>query len=217
MATPATPSPALRFFLGLLCIAGGAIPVLASLDLGPLDADAIDGPRWLGFLAGAVFVAAGIALMVGKRLQDSVLGAALFALIIGSFACIGSWVAFGPGPRECSIAIAGLLLEADWASESACRAGFGIGAILLDGIVLWMIARSLRTIIGPGALAKGIEKLGVALMLLALLPIIVPMLLGMIGKVFIESFITWRATGRWPRNEGFIQRMKARRGAKQSE
>ena len=214
MAPPATPSPAVRLLLGLLCNAGGIVPVLASFDLGPLDAGAINGPRWLGFLAGAVFVAACGALILGKRLQDSVFGAALFALIIGSLACIGNWVAFGPGPRGCRIAIAGLLFEAEWAGDVACRAGFGIGAILLDGIVLWMIAGSLRTIVGPGALANGIEKLGIVLMLIALAPIIVPMLLVMIGIVFIESFATWRATGRWPRNEGLIQRMKARRGAK---
>jgi hypothetical protein len=40
------------------------------------------------------------------------------------------------------------------------------------------------------------------------------MLLIMIAKIFVESFATWRATGRWPRNEAFIQRMKARRAAK---
>src|SRR5690242_9319912 len=214
MAPPATPSPALRLLLGLLCIAGGVIPMLASFDLGPLDAGAINGPRWLGFLAGAVFVAAGIVLILGKRLQDSVLGAALFALIIGSFACVANWVAFGPGARACSIAIGGLLFEASWASEIACRAGFAIGAILLDGVVLWTIAGSLRAIVGPGRLATGVEKLGIALMLLALAPIILPMLLIGIAKVFIESFATWRTTGRWPRNEGFLQRMKARRGAK---
>ena len=34
------------------------------------------------------------------------------------------------------------------------------------------------------------------------------------GKALVESFREYRQTGRWPRNEEFIARVKARRGAK---
>ncbi|WP_119302566.1 hypothetical protein [Dongia deserti] len=208
------PSPAVRILIAFICIASGVVPMLAAFDLGPLDSSAINGPRWLGFLAGAVFVAAGIALVLGERLQRSVLASGFFALVIGSFAAIGNWIAFGPGPRECTIAMAGFLLDSYWANAIACRAGFGIGALLLDGIVLWMIAASLRTILGPGALPTFVEKVGVTLMLLVLAPILLPMLLFGIGRILLESFATWRATGRWPRNEAFIRRMKAKRATK---
>jgi hypothetical protein len=214
MATQGPPSPVARLVLGMLCIAGGLVPMLAAFDLGPLDHSAINGPRWLGFLAGAIFVAGGIALLLGERLRHSVLFHGLVALVIGAFAAIASWIAFGPGSRACEIVTAGVLFASAWADEIACRAGFGIGAVLLDGFVLWMIAGSLRTIFGPGALPTAIEKLGVAVIVLALAPILAPMLLFGIGKVFIKGFATWRATGRWPRNDAFIQRMKARRNAK---
>lgn len=222
MAAQPTLSPLARTAVGLLCIAGGLMPVLASFDLGPLGRDAINGPPWLGFLAGAVFIAGGIGVMLGERLREGRLSRGLFALVLGSFAAIASWIAFGPGPRECTIAIAGFLFSSGWANEVACRAGFGIGALLLDGFVLVAIARALGAIAGlgvllgalPGALPAAIEKLGGALVVVALAPIFVPMLLIGIAKVFVEGCATWRATGRWPRNEAFIRRMKAKRAAK---
>ncbi|HEV8392391.1 MAG TPA: hypothetical protein VGQ35_21230 [Dongiaceae bacterium] len=215
MATQGTLSPAVRIILGLVFIASGLVPMLASFDVGPLHSGDINGPPWLGFLAGAVFVAAGIAMILGDRLRDSPLSHGLFALMIGAFAAMANWIAFGPGPRECTIAFAGFVFESgSLANDIACRAGFGIGAALLDGFVLWMIARALRDIMGPGRLPDAIEKLGLVLLLLALAPIILPMLLFPIGRIFIEGFATWRATGRWPRNEAFIERMKAKRAEK---
>src|SRR5688500_13088976 len=172
MAAQPTLSPIARIALGLLCIAGGLMPVLASFDLGPLDRGAINGPPWLGFLAGAVFIAGGLAVMLGERLRHSPLSHGLFALVIGSFAAIASWVAFGPGPRECAIAIAGFLFSSGWANEVACRAGFGIGALLLDGCVLVLIARTVGAVVGPGALPAAIEEVGGALVLIALAPIL---------------------------------------------
>jgi hypothetical protein len=212
MAAQGTPSPAVRCLLGLLCIAGGLIPMLAAFDLGPLDSGAIHGPRWLGFLAGAVFVAAGIALILGER--HGALSHGLMAFILGAFACIGNWIAFGPGPRACTIAVDGLLITSQWVNEIACRAGFGIGAIIIDGFVFVTMAAALRVLIGPGVLPRATEKIGVVLILLALAPIHLPMLLFGIGKILLESFSIWRSTGRWPRNEGFVQRMKAKRAAK---
>jgi hypothetical protein len=77
-----------------------------------------------------------------------------------------------------------------------------------------MIARALRDIGGPGRLPTLVEKLGIALLLLALAPIILPLLVVLIAKSCLEAFITWRKTGEWPRNEPFIQRMKARMAAR---
>jgi hypothetical protein len=214
MATEGMPSPLVRILLGLLCLAGGAVPMLAAFDLGPLDSGAINGPPWLGFLAGAVFVVAGIALFLGERLRHGVLSHGLLALILGVFAAIGSWVAFGPGPRACTIAFEGFLFDTAWANDIVCRVGFGIGAVMVDGMVLVAIAATLRALLGPGALPRAIETLGVVLILIALAPILLPTLLFGVGRILLESYATWRATGRWPRNEGFIRRMKAKRAAR---
>ncbi|HET6158949.1 MAG TPA: hypothetical protein VFE34_11430 [Dongiaceae bacterium] len=191
MATLGAPSPTSRLLLGLLCIASGIIPVLAVFNLGPLDRSAINGPPWLGLLAGSVFIAAGIALMLGERLRNSTLSYGLFAGIIGAFACIASWIAFGPGARECAVALAGMLFESGaWTNDIVCRGGFGVGAALLDGFVIWMIASALRGIIGPGLLSTVIEKIGIAILLIALAPIILPLLLFLIGKILLESVAT---------------------------
>lgn len=215
MADQGPPSPRARIVFGLIAIASGLIPLLAAFDLGPLDHGAINGPRWLGALAGAIFIAAGGALLIGERLRQSPLSHGLFALMLGAFAAIANWIAFGPGPRACAIELGGLVFEGGgMASEIACRAGFGIGALLLDGFVLWIIARALRTLAGPGAPADAIEKVAIALLLLALAPIILPMLLVGIGGILLKSVATWRATGRWPRNKDFIRRMKAKHASK---
>lgn len=215
MATQGALSPTARILIGLFCILIGLMPMLAAFDLGPLERSAINGPPWLGLLAGGVFVAAGIFVLASERMRQGILAHGLFALVIGSFAAIANWIAFGPGPRECEIAVAGFLFAPDSISnEIACRAGFGIGAALLDGFVLWMIARALRSIIGPGLIPTIVQKIGGAVLILVLAPILVPMLLFGLAKVFIENFATWRATGRWPRNDAFIQRMKAKRAQK---
>jgi hypothetical protein len=189
--------------------------VLAALDVGPLRQADINGPPWLGVAAGGIFIAGGVALLAGERARHGTLGYALFALVMAAFAAIGNWIAFGPGPRECSIAVAGLAFEAaSMANDIACRAGFGIGAGIIDGCILWMTADALRTLLGPGRIPAVIEKAAIALFLVALAPILIPLLAILVGKSLIEGFATWRATGQWPRNEHFIARMKRKRATK---
>jgi hypothetical protein len=213
--TPGTMSPAARILFGLVFVACGLIPALAAFDVGPFQSSDINGPPWIGLVAGGIFIAAGIAVMLSDGLQNSSFAYGLFALILGSLAMIANWVAFGAGPRACTTAFAGLYFESgSVASDISCRAAFGIGAVLLDGVVLTMIARALREIGTPRWLPTLVEKLGVGLMLLALAPIILPLLLVLIAKSCLEAFITWRKTGQWPRNEPFIQRMKARMAAR---
>jgi hypothetical protein len=210
-----TLSPWARIAIGAACVAGGTLPVLAAFDVGPLHRGDINGPPWLGIAAGGVFILGGIALLVGERGHKGPLAYAVFALVMGAFAAIANWIAFGPGPRECSIAIAGFLFDsASYANEIACRAGFGIGAGVIDACILWMIAAALRKLTGAGPVPAAIEKAGLALFLIALAPILVPLFAWLIGRSLVEAFFTWRKTGQWPRNESFIARMKQKRAAK---
>ncbi len=211
-----TLSPWARIAIGAACIAGGTLPVLAAFDVGPLRQSDINGPPWLGIAAGGVFILGGIALLAGERGRKGPLAYALFTLVMGAFAAIGNWIAFGPGPRECSIAITGFLFEtASTANEIACRVGFGIGAGIIDGCILWMAGSALRKLIGPGFLPTLIERAGQAVLLIALAPILLPLFAWLIGKSLIEAFFTWRKTGQWPRNESFIARMKQKHAGKQ--
>ena len=106
----------------------------------------INGPNWLGFAAGLVFFAAGLSVLVRAwlhvpdkqpNLPDNAPAIAvaiqwLAALtIIVALASIGTWIAFGPGPRQFSMSLP------VWGSlaEMIGRAMFGFGAI-----ITWLMA-----------------------------------------------------------------------------
>jgi hypothetical protein len=130
-------------------------------------------------------------------------------LIVGAFAAIGNWIAFGPGPRQCSGGFTAFMFTTRrMAAEIECRVAFGFGACIMNGILVWMLAAGLRKVAGPGRLADGLEKFGKGVFLLALSPILIPMLAWLIGKSALEAFLEYRRTGKWPRNEKFIARMK---------
>ncbi len=205
-------SPKARVGLGLLCIAAGAAPMLAAFDIGPLSARDINGPPWLGFAAGGVFVLAGALLLLGEARRGHPLAWLLGFLIIAAFAAIGNWIAFGPGPRQCSGSFTGFMFSSSRAAaEWECRIAFGIGACIMNGLLAWMLAHGLGRLAGPGRLARGLDKLGKGMLLLGLSPILVPLLAFVIGKSALEAFIAYRRTGKWPRNEAFIARMKRRK------
>jgi len=210
-------SPAARFFFGLLCLAAGILPVLASFDIGPLGRDSINGPAWLGAAAGGVFIVAGIALMLGEdgSRSDHPLSYVLLACILGAFAAIANWIAFGPGPRECTMAVVGVAFESDSpANGIACRAGFGIGAGILDGFLIWLAAGAAQKFGAPSGIVTALERFGLIVLGLSLAPVALPLILFLAAKSLIAGFATYCATGKWPRNEAFIARMKAKRAAK---
>lgn len=202
-----------RVVVGLLCLAAGTLPILAAFDVGPLHQRDINGPPWLGAVAGGVFVIAGVSLFLGEAARNHPFSYVLALVILAGFAAIGNWIAFGAGPRQCSGGISGFLFGSTRAAaELECRIAFGIGAAILDGILVWMFASALRKMVGSGPLTDALEKVGQGALLLALAPLLLPMLLYVIGKSAFEGLREYRKTGRWPRNEAFIARMKGKRG-----
>jgi hypothetical protein len=202
-------SPAGRLFFGLLCGLAGIFPFLAAFDVGPLRQEDINGPPWLAAVAGGVFILAGIAVARGEQAQQSVFGHFLLLGIIGSFAAIGNWIAFGPGLRECSGGFSGLFLPSYHnAGEIECRVAFGIGAGMVNGMLLMAFAGVMRRLTGPSLFADLVEKFGKALLLLSLLPILLLLVVMLLGKSFFEGWREYRKTGKWPRNEAFIARQK---------
>lgn len=207
-------TPVARIGFGLLCVACGLPPALAAFDLGPLHSADINGPPWLGLVAGGVFILAGLALILGDGKRQSANGprALLFVgTIYGCFAAIANWIAFGPGPRACSVSFAGFFFDGPLAGELSCRIGFGIGAVMLNGCLLLMAGAVLEKVRGPGWLARGMNRLGLLLLGLALAPILLLPLLWLLGRGLFDGYRAYRATGAWPRNESFIARKKARR------
>lgn len=73
-------TPGAGLVIGLLFVACGVPPMLAAFDLGPLSAQDINGPPWLGFAAGGSFAAAGLAPILLPWIIILLLGSALGAI-----------------------------------------------------------------------------------------------------------------------------------------
>lgn len=205
-------SPKARLAFGLLCVAAGILPVLASFDVGPLGREAINGPAWLGAAAGGVFIIAGFALLLGEdgSRSDHPLSYVLLACVLGALAAAANWIAFGPGPRECTIAF-DELETAMPANSLVCRTGFAIGAGILNGFLIWLAAGVAQKLGAPGIIATILERLGIMVLGIALAPIALPLAIYLFGKGLLIAFVTYCRTGKWPRNEAFIARLKAKR------
>jgi hypothetical protein len=130
---------------GLAMASGGFYLALVGLGLFS-PPSRIHGPNWLGFAAGLVFFAGGLSLLVRAwlhvpdkqaNLPDNAPAIAVAIqwlaalIIIAALASIGTWIAFGPGPRQFSMSLP------VWGSlaEMIGRAVFGFGAILT-----WLMA-----------------------------------------------------------------------------
>lgn len=146
---------------GLLAVALGLFIGLSSLGIIP-GAKTAGGERWIGFVAGAAFVLAGIAVVIqtmtgttpdspgadlpaGAPTWVRVTLSLLSLMIVAALAAIGSWVAFGPGAREFSGPIPFL---PSWLNESFGRTVFGFGAILTWIILIVMAVAAARRLRG---------------------------------------------------------------------
>ena len=163
----------------LLVIATGVAPVLDALEVFPGSAARMNAPRWVVLLAGGLFVMAGMyVLLLGAtgeaaaRSFGTVVGVALFA----GLAAIVHWIAFGGGDRsDCSGGISALGVGfSSSVPDLECRAAFGYGALLMDGIFLrgiaWWAARRVPASKTVRALEKTAEwSIGLLLLPLILL------------------------------------------------
>lgn len=202
-------SPGASRLVGLVFVAAGVLPMLATFDIGPLGKADIHGPPWLAFAAGGSFAGAGLALLVGPR---AVLWQGLFALLsLAGLAAVGSWVAFGVGERACS---GGIDLPWVWSSGDlsglACRIPFGLGALITDAFLCWGIVALLqRALGGPPHLAR-LLKAAQWLIMASVVPVLLPLLLLLLLQIGFGAVRTRLASGAWPSNEAFIARQKAR-------
>lgn len=204
---PLTPGAA--HLIGLLLIAAGILPMLAAFDLGPLRQEDINGPPWLGFVAGGIFAAGGAALIAGPQapLASGLCG----ILAAAGLAAIGNWIAFGAGQRACtgSISLPWLWTGADL-SGLACRLPFGFGALIVDAVVCYATVALLQKALGgPPRLAR-LLKATEWLIIASLAPLILLLLLMTVGSGLASAVRSRWKTGAWPRNEEFIARQKAR-------
>jgi len=140
-----------------LFIAAGLAIVLVAADVIPTDPRSLDAPRWVVAASGLTFFLAGVAMMVmpgasaGARGQVSWLGFLLVFGILGSMAAIANWIAFGPGERQFSGTISiPFIAITSGSSEWTGRIAFGVGAVILDVMLVILTYGSLRALLGSG-------------------------------------------------------------------
>jgi hypothetical protein len=149
-------SPRAAAVLGALCVAMGLFIVLMAADVIPTDDKRFGAPRWVVSAGGLMFVLAGVALATtaapgapeaaGRTTWRSVL---LGGTIVGLMAAIFNWIAFGPGERRFGGGLAVPFVSVSGpASEWSGRAAFGLGAVLVNVFLVWMVARGLRDLLG---------------------------------------------------------------------
>ncbi len=134
--------------------------LFVALDIIPTDPARFQAPHWVVGAAGLAFFLAGIAVLTAPPRGTPEAAAAgsrftswwTFALglgIVGAMAAVANWVAFGPGPRKFQggIAIPFVAVYGP-TSEWSGRAMFGVGAVLIDLFLLWIVVRGLRDLLG---------------------------------------------------------------------
>jgi len=67
---------------------------------------------------------------------------------MGAFAAIFNWIAFGAGPVACDDGTTGLL----------CRGPIGIGALMVDGALVWMLWMGIARLLGRGRLSPASRR-----------------------------------------------------------
>ncbi len=188
--------PSGRIGLGLLLLVGGATCIMASLDLGPLSSADVNGPPWLAAAVGGVFLLSGLLVAAGKQWRHHPLSHAIVFFILAGLAAIGNWIAFAPGPRVCRVEVPGLGSDpSSWMSGIGCRTAFGVGAVVMDGVLLSMLATGVQKRLGKGRAADFAGKIGEGVLLVCLSPILVPMVLILVLKSLYAVLREYASTG----------------------
>jgi hypothetical protein len=124
---------------------------------------------------------------------------------------LGNWIAFGAGERACSgsISLPWLWRESDF-SGLGCRIPFGLGALITDAFLCYMMVSMLQKALGgPPRLAR-LLKAAEWLIGASIAPFILLLAIIGIGSAAAGAVKTRWTTGAWPRNEEFIARQRAK-------
>ncbi|MDX8404049.1 MAG: hypothetical protein R8K54_06540 [Mariprofundaceae bacterium] len=126
----------------------GLMIVAMSVDVIHVDPSDIHAPRWVVAVCGMMFVFAGLIIPASQSYsggEPSLWVRFVGLLIIGCFALVFSWIAFGPGEREFSTSINGFIVEGS--GEVFGRAVFGFFAVLVDLWLVWGIYNFIKKLI----------------------------------------------------------------------
>jgi hypothetical protein len=152
-------SSRLKSFLGMTLFGSifmlvGAVIVLFSIDVIHVPDENFNAPRWVVAAAGAVFMLAGMLPML-NGLKEFSGGDTSFTRLLYNLAMLGflllfsvpfNWVAFWPGEREfsSSSSVGGFNFASSGGSILSGRCVFGLAAIFIDFLLVYMVIRFLR-------------------------------------------------------------------------
>jgi hypothetical protein len=105
-----------------------------------LNPEGLRAPAWVAYLAAALFALAG-AVSLARTYQRPLIADGLVCVVLSGMLVVGLWVSLGPGPRQCLGRISGTGVVA---SELACRSAFGVGALLVGGMLALAVRGWLR-------------------------------------------------------------------------
>ena len=133
---------------GSIFIIAGAVIFLMSIDIFHVPDENFNVPRWVVAIVGMVFSLAGaLAILNGLKsgfgylpLYKWVYNGLLLVFMV-LFAIPAHWVAFGSGERsfESTKSFGAVSASQGGGGESSGRLVFGIGAILMDVIILYIL------------------------------------------------------------------------------
>ena len=129
----------------VFALAGGTILALA-LGWIPIDPAKLEAPRWVIACAGVMFMAGGYAPLGQAFNLPSWVPPLAGLIAAAALASVFNWIAFFPGERHFSgsSSLLGFQLGSGAAGELTGRIVFGLGAVLIDAIVLVGLVRLLR-------------------------------------------------------------------------
>lgn len=121
------------WWFGAIFIATGAAIMGIGVGWIEVDPSSVHAPYWVLTACGGVFVLGGV--MTWTSRLDERVNHLLALILVGMFASIASWIAFGPGEREFSGgASTGPISVGGSGGETLGRVMFGFGAVML-----WLI------------------------------------------------------------------------------
>jgi len=144
--------------VGIVCAAVGVAIVLVAFFASP---EKFQAPRWVVGCAGGAFLffggytAALYALGYDPQRSEQTLPSPLvqLAVFVPGMLCLAApfhWVAFGPGPRQFSTTASIPFLTVHKTGGSmGGRIAFGIGALLMDAILIGSVVRLVRQMRQP--------------------------------------------------------------------
>jgi len=100
----------------------------------------LNAPAWVAYAACGAFVFFGLTVVAfesGLHRTHTWLAVAATSALLAP----GAWVTFGPGPRACTVS---LPFISSTASEWLCRGAFGLGALIVAVLLVWVVLRALR-------------------------------------------------------------------------